>query len=334
MYLFMQVKWASYPYLVNDMSKQKYWGRVTGIGAVVQGIAMWLGVRVLMPMIDQRGEKAAYFVGALFVAVATILTLVFVKESPARSETPPRLNPAPVIWSTLKAGFSRPRNLLIFVTYAFACGVLLPTVFVPLQAKVNLGLTEGAVGVQVMQYAQMVGIFLGFLVGWAIDKIGSVKCVVIGYGVLIGGIILGYQPSWSSGILIRYGHVSLSPPQMLAVAGVIASIALGFVYNASYLFVMTHAPRKDVAMFMSCSGAINQLGQSVFMFMTGWFITHVFHDNYGFGFVTSGILVTISLPLFFYIKRSEKRFSASADPAPHSEGMAQVSVAVANRVDP
>ncbi len=182
---FNQIKYTTYPYLLNDISKKCYWGRVSGLSMVIGCAGTWFGQFFLMPMVDTHGESFVFRTGAIFVAVATTLTLIFVKEPPIRNSEPPRFNPVPVVWSTLKVGFASPIRLATCLAFALVCGVGMAAYYVPLQGKANLGLTEGQIGKSILQFGTMAQVTLYFVGGWIVDKAGSAKCMIVGILLLV-----------------------------------------------------------------------------------------------------------------------------------------------------
>jgi MFS family permease len=308
--IFNQVKFAAYPYLMNDISKQKYWGRIGGIGGVAQWIAVWLGQRVLMPMIDIRGEKQVYFIAACFVGIATVLTIIFVKEPPYRSPEPPKFNPVPVIWSTLKFGFSSKRNVLLYLAFSFICASALVNIYIPLQGKVNLGLTDGQVGLMILQYGTLSVVALSFFMGWAVDKIGSVKCLIIGFTLLAPSVLLGSSPVFASGIINKSLGTSFSGINVLAAAYIIATIGGSFNFTAAYILVMSSVHRKDVAKFMACNGALNVFMQSILLAITGVLITNLFNEQYGVAFIIAFIFVIFGVIIFVVIGKQNNKITS------------------------
>ena len=308
---FVSVKFNTYPFLTYDISRKKYWGRVTGIYSVMASLFVWLGQIVLMPMVGTHGKKTVYVLGALLVAVPTVLTIIFLKEPPLRSPQPPRFNPIPVIWSALKLGFEYKRNVLLFLAFGLNCGLGLAFYYVPLQAKVNLGLTEGQVGTHILQYGTLVGVLFFFFMGWTIDKIGPVKSMACGYTFAVVAMLLGFDPRWSSHSIANYTGFSLSTATLLAAAYLSNMAASNLIYMAGSIFVLSSVARENVATFAACNGAINLFIQSCIMSLAGTLMTKVFHENYGFAFVAGTAMVTCGIPLFFIIDRWRKQLAAA-----------------------
>ena len=285
---FVQVKFDTYPFLIYDIAKKASWGKVNGFNVVVSAIGVWMGQTLLMPMVDVRGEKYVYMLGAAFVGLFTLLTILFMKEPPIRSATPPRFNPMPVILGALKIGFKDRRNIWLFVAFGLICGPGIAFNYIPLQAKVNLGMTDGEIGRQILQYGTLVGVVFAFFMGWTIDKIGAAKSIAIGYVFGIIAVFIGFNPS-SAG--------------QLAVAFVLLMAASNFMYMAGSIFVASCVSRENLASFSACNGSVNLFIQACVMQIAGILITRVFAGNYGFAFILSAILTTAGVPLFFWFER-------------------------------
>ncbi len=310
---FVNVKSNTYPFLTYDISRKKYWGRVTGIYSVMAAVFVWLGQIVLMPMVGTHGKKTVYVLGVLLVAIPTVLTVVFLKEPPLRSAQPPRFNPVPVIWSALKLGFEHKRNILLFLAFGLNCGLGLVFYYVPLQAKVNLGLTEGQVGTHILQYGTLVGVLFFFFMGWTIDKIGPVKSMAFGYTFAVLAMLIGFDPRWSSHVITDYGGFFFSPTILLAAAYLSNMAATNFIYMAGSIFVLSSVARENVATFAACNGAVNLFIRSWIMSLAGTLTTKVFHENYGFAFVAGTAMATCGIPLFFIIDRWRKKATVPSD---------------------
>ena len=306
-YVFNSIKYASYPFLINDVSKQKYWGRINGFHVFFGYVGVWFGIYFLMPMVDTHGAKFVFITAACLMFIGELLTLLFIKEPPIRSEIPPRFNPIPVIWSTLRFGLANQQRALVCITFALCCGLGIVFYYIPLQAKVNMGLTEGQVGRNILQYGPIAGVIWAFCAGFVIDKFGPVKAMLTGYTFAVIAMLLGLSPEASAGVLHRWTSLTLSPVHLLAAAYLLNMTGNTFVYMGAQIFMMSSVRREDMAKLCACAGAVNLFGQSLMMLAAGWLITTVFDENYGVAFILSLVFTSFGIPLCFAIEYLAKR---------------------------
>jgi hypothetical protein len=295
-----KIKSDSYPYLAVDVSPQKYWGRITGLSGVLGAGAVWLGQVVLMPMVQTRGATFVFNLAGVLVLVTSLITLLFIKESPVRSDTPPRFNPLPVIWSTLKFGFGNKKRLVICILYPVMCGNIVVSYFISLQAKVNLQLTEGEIGRYILQYGTIVNFGFMFILGWLIDKIGTPKCCVIGCGFSLLAALLGYDPSLSSHFAGTLG-LRISPVATLASAYICNVMVNMFACVSFGVFIMSCVKRTEVATFCACTGTTNLFMVGANVSLAGLVIERVFNGQYGFVFIASVIYTIIAVTCFLFL---------------------------------
>jgi MFS family permease len=296
------VRSSTIGYLGVDVSRQKYWGRISAATSVFGSVAVWLGQFYLMPLATGHGEKLVFFIGAAFVAVTAVATLLFVREPPIRSQRSPEFNPVPVIWNTLKFGFSTKRRILICIMFAMISSIGLSATYVPLQAKVNLGLSEGEIGRYILQWATLLSVGLTFFAGMIIDKFGPLKCALVGYVFAFISVMLGCNPIWSSHLLGLAG-LHASPTMVLATAYVSIGIVGTFAYTAAIVFVMASVDRTEIATFCACTGSFNLFLTALNMVLIGWIISAFFNNNYGIVFIIMMILFTLGMLFFIFLSR-------------------------------
>jgi MFS family permease len=287
-----QTKYAVYPYLMNDIAPSKFWGRISGIASAGSGIANWAGAVILMPMLRTRGEVFVYWICAGFVAVSTALTLLFVREPPARSAQPPCFQPFTALVTTLRLGLTSWFRFEVCVAFALANGINITAQLITLQARVNLNIPAADIGIQILQYGTIANMVLSYFAGHLLDRLGPARA--FGFGlVLIGlGTICGFRPDAIAGFL------GVQPRHVLATAWVLALSASAFAYLAAIVFQMKCVPRDEVATFCSCAGAMNLLLGPAFMFLTGQLITRVFGGNYGAAFLVSAAMIALAFLLY------------------------------------
>jgi MFS family permease len=299
-----QTRSSTYPFLNNDISKKKYWGRITSINELLIGsVGGWLSIVVLLPLMSSHGAKTAFGVSAAAIALATVFLLLFIKEPPIRTDDKPNFNPLSVMWGTLKFGFSNRKNIPLFLAYAFCMNMCIPGTFIALQAKVNLNMTEGQVGTHILQYGLLTMIVVSFFIGWSIDKLGTGKSLVISYFLAFVAAMFGINPAYTAEIISKLFNYQISPVKMLAAAYIIGLVSYNLIGTAASIFVMSFVKRENFARFCACSGSVNLFSQSCVTLFIGFFVTHLFKGNYGFAFLASIILGLIGIILFFVVDR-------------------------------
>lgn len=295
---------ATYPFLNNDISKKRYWGRISGINDLLVGsVGGWLSIIVLLPLVNTHGEKIVFRMSAVLVGIATAVLLLFLKEPPIRSEDKPDINPLRVIGNTLKFGFSDLSNLPVFFGYALCMNAGIFQTFIALQAKVNLEMNEGQVGTQILQYGLITTVILSFFIGWSVDKLGTVKSLIIAYVGMAVAAALGINPGTSSKLLSAWFNLSIIPAHSLAGAYLVGIASHSLMTTAASIFVMASVPREQMARFCACSGSVNLFTQSFFMLLIGFLIAKVFNGNYGCSFIVTLVLGSAGVVMFYLVNR-------------------------------
>jgi len=269
-------------------------------------------------MMDKHGEKYVYALAAGVVGLFTLMTVLFSKEPPLRSETPPQFNPIPVIKHIVKLGFSNKRIVWLFIANGLVCGIQLVAVYVPLQAMVNLHMTKAQIGQDVLQYGTIAQTALAFFIGWGIDKLGSAKAILLGFLLATTGMLLGFSPASHItqsalgalvGVLSLVSHHTFrsSPTLALAAAYLFVQVALILIYWAQHVYTASCVRREDLATFGTCNGAVNVLILTLGTQLSGVLIKRVFGGNYGFAFIVATVITAIGVPIFFWIDRVIRR---------------------------
>lgn len=333
----MNVKYDTYPFIAYDIARKKYWGRVNGLNLVLSGIGIWLGQVILMPMMDVRGEKYVYAISAAIVGVATGLTVLFSKEPPIRSEVPPQYNPIPVIKNIVKIGFSNKRHVQLFVANGLINAIAVVGFYIPLQAMVNMHMSKGAIGQHILQYGTIATTVLAFFVGWAIDKVGSVKAAIFGFALAVLATIIGVAPSSHSTLALLdsvvkpfsfavHGGIKVSPVMALAVAGVFINVSGQCIYWAQHLFTASCVRREDLATFGTCNGAVTVLVSTISVQICGLLTKRVFHGDYGVAFIVATVICAMGIPMFLWIVRKIKKEREAGDSVSAVAGVGESSV--------
>lgn len=313
-YFAMNVKYDTYPFIAYDIARKPFWGRVNGLNLVVAGVATWLGQVWLMPMVDVKGDKYVYLMTAVILVVASVLTVVFTREPPLRTESPPEFDPLKVIAHVVRVGFSDKRIVQLFVANALVCAFAIQLVYIPLQAKVNLGMSTGEIGTQVLQYGTIVNTSLIFFLGWAIDKIGSNKAILTGFAMGLAAAVIGFDPTSQTttaiftavaGLSASLLHLEFEPSPILAlaVANVLIFLSTNLIYWGQHVYTASWVRREDLATFGTCNGAVNVLVNTVALQISGVLIKRVFGGNYGVGFVVASVICAIGVPMFLWVSR-------------------------------
>ena len=295
--IFVGVKYDTYPLLSYDLFRQKYWGRIAGISGLTSGFAIWAGQVFLMPLADSRGEEFVYVSAALFLFAATLLTLIFVREPPLRTAKAAGWNPISVIATTLKIGFSRRSNVLLFIGFVLITSPNLVLNYFAIQGQVNLGLSQGEVGKFVLQWGTLAGMLVAPLMGSCLDRFGAVRVCIFGYGCAVAACFYGYHPK---------------SVHELAIAGIFITLASGVTYTAATIFVAAGIERENVATFCACNGAVNHGATAILLPICGVLIKTIFGGNYGSMFLVAALLTGIGLLLLAWLDQRRRREAGKA----------------------
>jgi MFS family permease len=317
-YFAMNVKYDAYPFIAYDIARKPHWGRVNGLSLVMGGIAAWLGQIWLMPMMDEKGDLHVYVLAAFILAVASIATVLFSKEPPLCTETPPDFNPVKVIGHVIRVGFSDKRIVQLFVASALVCGFAVSAMYIPLQAQVNMGMSTGDIGTQILQYGAIINTCMVFFTGWAIDKIGSTKAILVGFALGLLATLIAFGPSsglttsiFSAAAAVSSAVLGLSftptPALALAVANVLIVVTTTLTYWGQHVFTASWVRSEDLATFGTCNGAVNVLVNTNAVQLSGVLIKRVFGGNYGVGFAVGAVICAIGVPFYFWVARTRSR---------------------------
>ena len=305
-----QLKYAVFPYLMREISPEKFLGRITGITTASSGLANWGGAVFIMPMLRTHGEVTVFWICGGFILVATALTLAFVREPPTRSEHGPEGNPLKAMFRTLRGGINTRFRATVALAFTLACGVNITGQLIALQGVTNLGVEAADIGIRVLQYGTVATVVLSFFSGMLVDRLGSAAAVGAGGVLMLCSAALGFRPD------IAAKFLGFDAVTILAAAWVLALSANAFVYLAATVFQLKCVPRDEVATFCSCVGVVNMLISPVFLFLTGQLITRVFAGNYGAAFLVSAGMIALTFPLYLRLgSRAEAAGLAGTTPS-------------------
>ena len=301
----------TFPLLMYDISKNKYWGRVSGFSWFFMFFAVWLGQVILMPMVDTHGEKIVYVICGSIMFIGIMTSIIFVKEPPIRGDKCPSLNPIPIIKSFVSLVASRQRIFLILAFVLVAC-MNIPINFTPLQAKVNIGLSIGDVGTKLMQYGTIITAIFTIFSGYAIDKIGAFRAIIIGFIFAVIAGVIGFKPDRTAEWLNHLFNLHLTATTALAIAYTCAMIGNIGMYMSALIFATSAVGREDTAKIYACNAAANNLFQSLMIYLSGWMITNIFREYYGYAYLIGIILCALGMPIFFFLDKHRTKIIVEA----------------------
>jgi MFS family permease len=295
--LFVGIKWDTYPLLSYDLFRQKYWGRIAGIGGIAGGFAVWIGQVILMPMVDTHGEEFVYCLAALFLLLSTLLTLIFVREPPLHPAKLKNWNPWSIIVSTIKVGFSRSQNVILFIGFVLLISPNLVLNYISVQGQMNLGLTQGEVGRYILQWGTLVSMILFPIIGVCMDRFGAVRICIFAYACTLIACWFGYHPK---------------TVHELAIASTFITVASGVTYTAATIFVASGIERENIATFCACNGAVTSAVTAILLPICGTLIKRVFGGNYGSIFLIASVLAGFGLLILLWLDQ-KRRVEAKAE---------------------
>jgi MFS family permease len=286
--IFVAVKYDTYSLLTYDIARQSRWGMMAGLASLFGNVGILVGQHYLMPLVDIHGEKYVYLLCAIYLLVATLPTLLFLKEPPIRTAARARWNPFPVILSTLAIGFREKRNAWLFIGFSLVTAPGLAFNYLAVQGQTNLHMTQGAVGIQLLQWGTLASMCMAPILGLVVDRIGAVRVVFIGYLLSFASVYFGFNP-----------HAV----RELTVATILLTVGFNAMYMAGIVFVAGGIERSYMAIICGCNGAISYLMSSLFLVLSGILIKRVFSGNYGAIFLISICLATLGMPLLLWLDR-------------------------------
>ncbi len=179
-YFFNDMRASTYPLLSIDCVSKEVLARVSGLVAVMIGVAGFLSSRVGAKLADVS-QTRLFILAATATTLATLLALLRIQE-------PPVFHPATGSFNFLKPVkvACRDKRLLVLML-AIAMLQAFPMVFktwVWFYSKSKLGLTIADTGVA-LSWGLLIQVVVSFPAGWLIDRVGSYVALCIEWSLML-----------------------------------------------------------------------------------------------------------------------------------------------------
>ena len=269
------VKASTFPLLNIDCVRKDVLARMGSINAIACGLVAFFGIRYGVRLADVA-EWLPYTLGAVIVCMTTYAA-TFIKEPPIHNPTTETFKP----WSALKVGWNDKRNIIMMLgvgtIHSFMC---IYGTWVWLYAKNTLGI-ERTDCANALSWSALIGVILAYPVGWAIDKLGSYRIIIVFWVLEVIGFIYSMQVNSVNGLIIL---------------SIIACFASPFYAGADILVYKTSHPSIIGSMTSSCSFLRNICAGTI-IFVSGYMIQQT--HNYKTAFILGICVSTFGLTMFW-----------------------------------
>ena len=196
-FFFNDVKASTYPLLAIDCASKDILARVSGIVAIVLGLAGFLSSRLGAKMADVNPGRVFLIAGAANL-IATLLAVWQIKEPPIVNSTREHFN----LLAPIKIACRDKRILVLMIAVALLNAF--PMIFktwVWFYAKSKLGLSIGQTGVA-MGWGLLLQMGVSYPAGWLIDRFGGYVALSLAWIVMLALAVLSVQVRSASGLIL------------------------------------------------------------------------------------------------------------------------------------
>ena len=196
-FFFNDVKASTYPLLAIDCASKDILARVSGIVAIMLGLAGFLSSRLGAKMADVNPGQV-FLIAAAVNLIATLLAMWQIKE-------PPIVNPPSETFNLLapiKIACRDKRIVVLMVAVALLNAF--PMIFktwVWFYAKSKLGLSIGQTGVA-MGWGLLLQMGVSYPAGWLIDRFGGYTALSLAWIVMLVLAVLSVIIKTASGLIL------------------------------------------------------------------------------------------------------------------------------------
>jgi len=167
------MKASTYPLLSIDCIPKDILARVNSVNAIGCGLITFAGVRYGVKLADVA-EWLPYVMAAGILCLTTFAAS-FIKEPPIREPATEAFKP----WSALQVGWKDRRNIVMMLGVGLIHSFMfMYNTWIWLFAKNDLGIARSECAAA-LSWSSLVGVVLAWPIGWAIDRLGSYKVVMI-----------------------------------------------------------------------------------------------------------------------------------------------------------
>lgn len=179
-YFFNDMRASTYPLLSIDCVSKEVLARVSGLVAVMIGLAGFLSSRVGARMADVS-QTRVFVLAASAMTLATLLALWRIQEPPVHHPATGSFN----FLKPVKVACQDKRILVLMLAIAMlqACPMVFKT-WVWFYAKSKLGLSITDTGTA-LSWGLLIQVVVSFPAGWLIDRIGSYVALCIEWSLML-----------------------------------------------------------------------------------------------------------------------------------------------------
>jgi Na+/melibiose symporter-like transporter len=196
-FFFNDVKASTYPLLAIDCASKDILARVSGIIAVMLGLAGFLSSRIGAKMADVNPGRV-FLIAAAANLIATLLAVWQIKEPPIANTTKEHFN----LLAPIRIACRDKRILVLMIAVALLNAF--PMIFktwVWFYAKSKLGLTIGQTGVA-MSWGLLLQMGVSYPAGWLIDRFGGYVALSLAWILMLALAVLSVGVRNISGLIL------------------------------------------------------------------------------------------------------------------------------------
>jgi Na+/melibiose symporter-like transporter len=258
--------------LAIDLVPRTMLARTGWIVGIVPGIICFFALRYGMKLADLN-EKLPYLIGAGILVVTSLSAGMSIKEPPIQKPQTETFKP----WSALKVGWHDRRIvvLMLALPMLLASNVMYNS-WLWLFAKNVLHLTRTDMGA-VLSWAGLIGMPLGFIYAWLIDRFSPYKLTAIYVLMQVVLCVALFRVHNATGLLV---------------VSVIWILGVGFA-SAAGMILWRALPPTEVGSITSAAAFINNAFNATLMLLSGQLVERLGHNYHvafilGMGFTACG----------------------------------------------
>ena len=301
---FTDIKAAVIPLLNIDCMPRRLLARTAAPGAIIMGLVNFMGLRFGMGLAD-RSETMPYILGAIIVAVVTLVAGFWIKEPPVPIPTKEKFRP----WSAMKVAWKHPRTVLLMVAVAlFQTFQMVYWGWIWLYAKNVLHMSRTDIGLTT-SWSILVSVALSFPIGWMIDRVSPYK--ILPCYCLLAGTALWFLL-----------HIS-RPFDLLITASLVAVYAS--MYGAADIMVYRQSHPSEIGSVTSTNSCLRGFYNGCLGIGGGMLIEKT-GGHYDYAFVAAFLLTCLGLvPLFLFRDLTGRASKIARASEPQAEAVPEMS---------
>jgi len=289
-------------------------GKLSGIGVAV-GYCGTIGIGITIFVLDLPIASVFFVAAALYGLFAIPLFLVVREPAPPPGTPRPGLREAVAALGQLRETILDARTVpglarFLLGRFFYSDAVNTIIVVMAIVATEAMGLTNTVANLILLALA-LVAVLASFGWGWAVDRLGPKRTLIIVLGTWAIGLVLG---GFSLGI---DGTVGLA---MFVLAGAILGSGLGGVQVADRVLMLRLSPPEKLGEFFGLYGLVGKGSQVIGLLLFG-VILQLFQPTLGVGAYQLAVVSLLATMLIgaWLIRPVSDVWAGSGDVAPHGE---------------